>query len=311
MRETNTGREDLNLDREESLEALLCRIEQDTQNKKSFNWKAFTITVLVAITVVMVCVVFLFLRKGIVPSFVGMSGEEAKKLSEESHLKLVEEYEYSADIEAGFVISQDIKQGSKVRYKTEISIVISKGVEMVKIPSFSGLTLDEARNEADRIGISLDVVEEYSNNVEKGYIVSQKKKPGEEVEKGTCITLVLSGGVPMVIVPQFVGTSINDATIECSALELSLSTLTEYSDSVDKDIVIRQSIDKGSEVEKGSQLYLVVSLGKDTANKETGSANATIGSSGNASSYGGQGQQTEQTATTEEQFVIDDIEWGE
>lgn len=131
------------------------------------------------------------------------------------------------------------------------------------------------------------------------------------MEKGTSITLILSGGVPMVIVPQFVGTSINDATIECSALELSLSTLTEYSDSVDKDIVIRQSIDKGSEVEKGSQLYLVVSLGKDTANKETESANTTIGSSGNSGSYGGQGQQTEQTATTEEQFVIDDIEWGE
>lgn len=67
-----------------------------------------------------------------------------------------------------------------------------------------------------------------------------------------------------VVVPQVTGKHMDDAMDELEALNLIPKIVTEVSNDVEKDYVIRQSLVRGSEVEEGTEITLVVSEGKDS-----------------------------------------------
>lgn len=67
-----------------------------------------------------------------------------------------------------------------------------------------------------------------------------------------------------VLVPQVTGKHMDDAMAEVEALNLIPKIETEVSNDVEKDYVIRQSLVRGSEVEEGTEIILVVSEGKDS-----------------------------------------------
>ncbi len=67
----------------------------------------------------------------------------------------------------------------------------------------------------------------------------------------------------LVLVPQVTGKHMDDAMAEVEALNLIPKIETEVSNDVEKDYVIRQSLVRGSEVEEGTEIILVVSEGKD------------------------------------------------
>lgn len=66
----------------------------------------------------------------IVPNLVNLKVLDAQKKIEELKLRLVNsEYEFSEDIEDGYIISQNLEVGSEVEANTGLDIVISKGKE--------------------------------------------------------------------------------------------------------------------------------------------------------------------------------------
>ena len=84
-----------------------------------------------------------------IPNLVGKTVDEAKKLVQDSKLVYSEgEAEYSADVEAGKIISQNPKytQNGTVKEKSEIKVIVSLGTEKTKVPKFVGTTKEEAEN---------------------------------------------------------------------------------------------------------------------------------------------------------------------
>ena len=76
-----------------------------------------------------------------IPELVGLSQEEAKKKVEDAKLKYVElEPQYSPEVPEGYVISQtpSYVDNYKIKEKTEIKVVISKGQEITKVPKVVG-----------------------------------------------------------------------------------------------------------------------------------------------------------------------------
>ena len=65
-----------------------------------------------------------------------------------------------------------------------------------------------------------------------------------------------------ILMDNLVGMNINDVENSITDYKLDISTEYKYSDDVDKDLVISQSIDSGVEINEGDKLNLVVSLGK-------------------------------------------------
>ena len=137
-----------------------------------------------------------------VPDVVGMELAAAKGELEGTKLKVKEGTgKYSDSIPQGVVISSDPKAESKLKPGSTVTIVVSKGRAPITVPDFTGKNINDARAEAQRLG--LNVVEQYKDNDKpRDQILDQSPKPGTGAEKDDEIKLVVSKGPPQVPVPD-------------------------------------------------------------------------------------------------------------
>lgn len=128
-----------------------------------------------------------------VPSLVGKTKDEAIRLIEEAELVISVEEVYS-DKTAGQVISQEIEAGTKVDKGTAIKVQVSKGTEMVKVPT--GLVGNHKSNvEATLKNLGFKVEAAYSSSTQYAYdYVIGVEGEGQTVEKGTTIVIEISTG---------------------------------------------------------------------------------------------------------------------
>jgi serine/threonine-protein kinase len=140
-----------------------------------------------------------------VPDVVGMELAAARGELESSKLKLKEGTgKYSDTIPQGVVISTDPKANSQLKSGASVTVVISKGRAPITVPDFSGKNINDARSQAEQLG--LRVVEEYKDNDLPGdQVIGQSPKPGTGAEKDDEIKLVVSKGPPQVAVPNVTG----------------------------------------------------------------------------------------------------------
>ena len=168
--------------------------------------------------------------------------------------------------------------------------------EMVEVPDLRGMTEEEAREELKGTGLGLDVENEAqpSNQYEEGEIMSQDPEPGKEVEAHTTITVVLSSGeeAKMTEVPDVVGRSEAEAEKMIQDANLIVRHDSDYSSEVEEGDVISSDPKAGTEVEEGTEVTIVISLGAEQATvpdlrnrtaSEAESALADAGLSGSAS----------------------------
>ena len=206
-----------------------------------------------------------------VPDLTGMEQSEAKKTVE--NLKLVYEKkseEYSKDVPQGYIISQDpiYMANYKVKEKSTISVVVSLGKNIVTVPKVVGMTLEEATKTLEDLGLKIETEEEYSSKVEAGYIIEQSIKEDEKIDAGETITLKVSKGIEKVTVPDLIGKTEKDAKSEIKSAGLKLKTTSTAEDlSKDDGIVLKQSIEAGTEVDKNSEI--TITLNKLPTNKKT------------------------------------------
>ncbi|MBO7668179.1 MAG: PASTA domain-containing protein, partial [Firmicutes bacterium] len=99
--------------------------------------------------------------------------------------------------------------------------------------------------------------------VAEGIVISQSVSDGQKVSVGREIELTVSSGAAKVEVPQLVGSSQRIAQLTLANLGLNLEIDSEYNDEVDKDQVIMQSPEGGTQVEPGSTVKLLISLGEE------------------------------------------------
>ena len=99
----------------------------------------------------------------------------------------VSDRKWSDKVAKGKVISQDKKAGEKIEEGNTISVVISKGVEQVKVPKVEGETLEEAQKALKKAKLKVDSSRTYSSSVEEGKIISQSIASGKTVDKNTTV----------------------------------------------------------------------------------------------------------------------------
>ena len=95
-------------------------------------------------------------KKVEIPNLVGITREEAEKEIESKKLKLEIEEIASSEVEAGKIISQEpMPEEGKVEEGTTIKIRISKGPETTELVKLEGMKIEDARNTAKEIVITL------------------------------------------------------------------------------------------------------------------------------------------------------------
>lgn len=136
----------------------------------------------------------------------------------------------------------------------------------ISAPDLYNLTLDEAQRSLDKLNLNIrvNIEDEYSNEVEKGKIISQQPMSGATLQEGDTVTLVLSKGPMKGYIPNVVGLTLGEAGNILKENKLSLGNIKyEYSDTYNNGIVIAQDPKSGSENnQEWGTVNVVVSKGQ-------------------------------------------------
>ena len=136
----------------------------------------------------------------------------------------------------------------------------------ISAPDLYNLTLDEAQRSLDKLNLNIrvNIEDEYSNEVEKGKIISQQPMSGATLQEGDTVTLVLSKGPMKGYIPNVVGLTLGEAENILKENKLSLGNIKyEYSDTYNNGIVIDKDPKSGSESnQEWGTVNVVVSKGQ-------------------------------------------------
>ncbi len=138
-------------------------------------------------------------------------------------------------------------------------------VEEVRVPDFTGKTLEEAEILASKAHVRLDSPDKrYDETIPPNRVISQRPSPYERVKINSKVTLVVSLGKEIVEVPDLKGMDLRQALLELERLELKPGAQSrDYSDEVGLNQVASQSPAAGAQVEKGAMVEIVLSDGPE------------------------------------------------
>jgi serine/threonine-protein kinase len=130
---------------------------------------------------------------------------------------------FDMKVAAGFVIGTDPKDGSEVRRKAIVNLIVSKGVEQLALPSYVGKGGEQALSELNDLGFDVNVKYSFSDSIFKGQVITQRPERSDLISKGSKIELEISKGSEFVFVPNVLGKNKNDASIDLENLGLKVS----------------------------------------------------------------------------------------
>ncbi|MEV7679190.1 Stk1 family PASTA domain-containing Ser/Thr kinase [Streptomyces sp. NPDC088341] len=197
-----------------------------------------------------------------VPSLLGQSEQEARKRLSDAGLDAKVTEDFSETVERGTVIRSDPGPRARIRGDGPVTLVVSRGPEIVQVPEVAGVPLAEARRALKRAGLAAGIVtREFDEDTAQGSVVSSSPAAGTEVRPDSGVALVVSKGVP-IDMPDVTGESVPEATSELEEAGLKVRVAAARVNSPeDADTVARQSAAEGSQVARGDTVTLTVSKG--------------------------------------------------
>lgn len=132
-----------------------------------------------------------------VPDLMGEDSAEAQRVLADKGLSVSLEWEYNEDLDRSKVISHSPEAGTLVKAGDTITLLLSKGKEvvLVKVPNLLNLTLDEAKAKLNEVGLRFgQPMEENSDTVEQGKVIKQSIAQNQEIEQGEIVDIVISKG---------------------------------------------------------------------------------------------------------------------
>ena len=130
------------------------------------------------------------------PDLTGLSKSDAEAQLKKMGLKLGSVYEKYSNEEAGTVIKQDPKAGTKISRGQTVDITVSKGKQShkVSVPDVTGVSLDAAKAALQSHGLRVGSVSKQESRQATGTVISQSPSAGDELANGGSVTLIVSTG---------------------------------------------------------------------------------------------------------------------
>ncbi|MFE9840016.1 Stk1 family PASTA domain-containing Ser/Thr kinase [Streptomyces sp. NPDC005551] len=177
------------------------------------------------------------------------------------------ERDFSDTVKRGTVSGIDPGVGERIRENDSVTLTISKGPEIVKVPDLEGETLSEARDRLKSAGLAAGMVtRDFSDDIAKGAVIGTDPATGTERHAGSAIAITVSKG-RAVDVPDVTGSSVEDATeeLEDAGLKVEVAAGRVTSSEFDKDEVVEQKPkgDDGRRLAEGDTVTLTLSKGPE------------------------------------------------
>lgn len=172
-------------------------------------------------------------------------------------------------IDKGKVIETDPPKGRTVKEGTEVTLIISKGVEEVKIEDYTGLNYAEVKAKLELEGLIVTVTKKESTEEDTNIIIGQSVEAGEKLKKGEEIILYVPKEVEKVYYPDMEGWSLSKAQKWADKNNVELTVKYQATDVYDPGVVIKQSKNSSDEITKGDTLTVTISKANTSSNTNT------------------------------------------
>lgn len=189
---------------------------------------------------------------------------DAKKMAENRELTLAPTRKACDNEPKGNICSQEPPLGSTVNKGDTINVVVSTGAPKVSVPSVKGKTLDEAKQILgdDKYGFTVKTKYEESEE-DPNTVLEQNPSLGDEVEKGSTITLTISKEKKQSVVPDVSRQSCEAAKAQMEANNLvgeCVDTETDDQNLVGK--VIQTTPTANTQADPGSKVQIQIGKAK-------------------------------------------------
>lgn len=202
-----------------------------------------------------------------VPNVVGMTLEQAEKECAELGITIeVARREEHIKYEEGYIYEQKTAEGVKITESIKkMQVYVSSGLKPIEIPDVSGMKESKAIEALVTAGFlekNITVKEEEHLTVAKDLAIRTDPEVGEEKTYKTKITVYISTGVGVTIMPDLVGKTKDVAEAELEEAVL-YATYEEVNSDEPAGTILTQDIEEGTEINKGTTVKLMVSAGKE------------------------------------------------
>jgi eukaryotic-like serine/threonine-protein kinase len=204
-----------------------------------------------------------------VPSVRDTSRKLAIRELQKQGLEVTADTQASSKVKKGFAISTSPEEGAEVDRGSRVRLFVSSGPARVTVPNVVGLTREAAETKLTRAGLDVTVQQQESDRPENE-VTDQSPGQGAKVQRGDQVTLTVSKGKVQSSVPDVVGLTSADArrVLRNEGLSVSVRTRSTTKQSEDGN-VIEQRPSGGAQVDKGSQVVLVVGKLKQSEGQQT------------------------------------------
>ncbi|MER8182593.1 Stk1 family PASTA domain-containing Ser/Thr kinase [Kitasatospora sp. NPDC094015] len=136
------------------------------------------------------------------------------------------------------------------------------GAVYTKMPSVLGQSQAQAQATLDKAGLHGSYVQEFSESVEAGQVISTDPDVGRKVRKSDSVKVRVSRGPERIAVPDLAGKPLEAARKALTDARLTPGTVTEaFDDTVPKGAVVSAAPAAGQQLPVGAPVALVVSKG--------------------------------------------------
>lgn len=198
----------------------------------------------------------------LMPNLVGMSWEDANQ-KYSKYMKLKAEQEWSS-VTKDQIFDQEYAEGRKVKTGVEVTVKVSKGIRQVEIQDLENLSLSIAETKLEKDGFVVRKTYEESDDVAKDTVIRSEPSAHEMADQGSTVVLVVSLGPKdtQVNVPKFVSLPLSVAIQRADEYHLKYQVEYKGSEEYDADVVMEQSIEPNSRVDRDTEILFTVSTGK-------------------------------------------------
>ncbi|PDW04647.1 Stk1 family PASTA domain-containing Ser/Thr kinase [Candidatus Viridilinea mediisalina] len=139
-----------------------------------------------------------------VPELSGMSGQVAETTLRQLQLRPVRLEAHDQQVAINQVISQAVAPGTALEPGSNVTYTVSLGPRVIEVLDVGRLQAELAEQRLRGAGFAVEVVNEPSGSVDRGFVIRQQPSPGLRVSEGQLVTIFVSMG-DVVRFPEVIG----------------------------------------------------------------------------------------------------------
>jgi len=189
-----------------------------------------------------------------VPLLIGRSTLEATKILSDRGLFLeIQSERHDAVVSPGHIISQDIKEGEKIKKGAGVKVIVSKGKAMFLIPYLEGMDVNDVKLTLESSGLEIGkITGVHSDTVDKNRVIAQRPLSGYSADNKVNLLVSLGPYDVSYRCPSFINMSADEARKIADALGLKLL------EQGDGSMIVFQKPGAGTIVKKGDSIEITL-----------------------------------------------------